>query len=196
MCLHTDNVPAIEISGTGARTVTVNNPVVLNSSITCGDIKSTGTPGVKILKSDGGIAVKVYDSGTTQFYSNVIMDWTLSVTGNVNLKMFLPLKPWFGFLVLTDTAGVVTISKHIGYNTTGISCAHANNGGYDFTHPAHPNGANLLLIVSSYSPTTATVSTITTGISVSATRKLCIVKKNAVGSLTSFFHRVGLGTES
>ncbi len=76
--------------------------------------------------------------------------------------------------------GVFTISKHIGYNTTGIT----NNGGYDFTHPAHPNGTTFLLIVSSYSPTTATLSTMTAGISVSSTKSY-VFCKNAVGALTS-----------
>ena len=108
MCFHTDNVPAIEISGTGEGNIYIYNPVVLSSSLTCGDIKSTGTPGVNILKSDGSTAVKVYDSGTTQFTSNVIMDGNLSVTGSINLISFLPLKPWFGFLVTTDAAGVAT----------------------------------------------------------------------------------------
>ena len=45
---NTTGDTAIEISGTGERMVTIYNPLVLSSSLTCGDIKSTGTPGVKI----------------------------------------------------------------------------------------------------------------------------------------------------
>ena len=50
------------------------SPLNVTSTLTCGDVKSSGAQGVTILKSDGGTAVKVYDSGTSQFFSNVIAD--------------------------------------------------------------------------------------------------------------------------
>ena len=118
----------------------------------------------------------MYDSGTTQFTSNVMIDRNLAVTGSMHLITFLPSKHWFCFLVLTDSVGAFTISKHIGYNTTGISCSHTINGGYDFTHPAHPNGANFLIMLTLYSTSSGTVTTIPTGYGQIATKSFVYCK--------------------
>ena len=113
----------------------------------------------KNIESDGNAAVKIFDSGTSQFSSNVIVDGNtttndvsingnLTVSGSVNLISFLAPKPWAGFLDSTDGVGVATILKHVGYNTTGISVSHPNNGTYTFNIPAHPSGANYLRMLS------------------------------------------------
>ncbi len=75
---------------TVAQTSTFAGPVALSSTLTCSEIKPTGTPGVKTLKTDGSTAVEIYDSGTAQFYSNVNVDGTLAsekITVNGNLDV-------------------------------------------------------------------------------------------------------------
>ena len=83
-----------DVSVGGALTVaqmaTFSEAVVLNTTLTCGDIKSTGTPGVKILKSDGKVALIIYDAGIAQFYSNVIVDGGLTVKGTVSFPNLNP----------------------------------------------------------------------------------------------------------
>ncbi len=88
------------------------------------------------------------------------------------------------FLATTDAAGVTTISKHIGYNTAGISCIHTTGGLYEFTHPAHPNGAQFLLMLSPYSSSTTTVTTIPTGYGLSSAKGY-VYCKSAGGAITN-----------
>jgi hypothetical protein len=94
----------------------------------------------------------------------------LTVNGNLSVSNFFPTKPWVGFLVQTDGVGVATISKHVGYNTTGISVNHPNNGAYVFTIPAHPNASNYLVMTSPYAAASSSTSTWPVGNAVTGTR--------------------------
>ncbi len=111
------NIPAIEIAGTGTRLVTVNNPLVLNSTLTCGDINSTGTLGVKVLNSEGGTAVKIFDAGIIQFYSDVIVDGKLSVSGTLS-----GYSPYWAACRVDGTATVLTIKIRKGTTGSKITC--------------------------------------------------------------------------
>ena len=108
----------------------------------------------------------------------------LTVSGTLAVSYFFAPKPWVGFLVTTDGAGVATISKHVGYNTTGVSVAHSTNGLYTFTIPAHPSGANYLLMLSPYSTSTSVASMWPTGYSATATAFYAYVR-STIGATTN-----------
>ena len=89
------------------------------------------------------------------------------MNGTLDVSNYFAPKPWADFT--TDGAGVATISKHVGYNTAGISVSHTNNGVHTFTIPAHPSGTNYLLMLSPYSTATGIASMWPTGYSATAT---------------------------
>ena len=108
----------------------------------------------------------------------------VSIGGSLSVTNFLPTKHWVGFLVTTSAGGVATISKHVGYNTTGISVAHTDNGLYTFTIPAHPSGTNYLLMLSPYSTSTTSSSTFPTGYGQTSTA-FYVYCRNAIGGTTN-----------
>ena len=129
--------------------------LLVNGILTCGDIKSTGTPGVKILKSDGGIAVKIFDAGVTQFYSNVTADANVSVGGNLTVSGFYPIKPYVACFV---GSGAISTSNAPGFlSPSSVTLTHATGGLYSFVFtPAHPNGNNYMVFATPRTSSTTT----------------------------------------
>ena len=92
------------------------------------------------MKSDGGIALKMFDAGLAQFYSNVIADANLTVYGHLSYKPYVAFR-LFANAIAQNTGQVATAN---------ISISHATNALYTFTFPAHPSGTEYLVMVQSY----------------------------------------------
>ena len=73
----------------------------------------------------------------------MIVDGNLTVNGNLTVSGFYPVKPYIGLRVVS---GVV--SANVGYvPTANITIAQATSNGYTVTFtPAHPNGADFLVV--------------------------------------------------
>jgi hypothetical protein len=100
------------------------------------------------LKSDGGIALHMFDSGTAKFYSNVIADANLTVYGHLSYK------PYVAFRLLSNA-----IAQNTGQvPTASITMTRPNgsNGLYTFTFPAHPGGIEFLVFVQAWTTATST----------------------------------------
>ena len=138
--------------------------------------------GTEIAKFHNTTAVRL--NGDTTVLGNITSTGDVSVGGTLTVTNLLPTKPWVGFLVTTSAVGVVTISKHVGYNNTGINVSHTDNGLYAFTIPAHPSGANYLLMLSPYSTSTTSSSTFPTGYGQTSTA-FYVYCRNAIGGTTN-----------
>ncbi len=99
------------------------------------------------MKLDGSTAVKIFATGTSQFFSNVIAEGNLTVNGNLTVSGFYPVKPYIGLRVV---AGVV--SDNDGYvPTANITVTQAATNAYIVTFtPAHPLGADFLVFAKAH----------------------------------------------
>ena len=90
--------------------------------------------------------VKIFDSGTAQFYNNVTVDGSLTVAG------WNRAKPYAAVLVQT-TASVVSVTS-FGYQTiatSNIARVGASSKAYQITFPtAHPLGSNFAVVARPY----------------------------------------------
>ena len=121
---------------------TVSGLLTTGQTVLCNDLKSSGTGGVKILKSDGGIALQMFDSGTVKFWSNVIVDGNLTVSGTTSFA-----NPYWVAVVINFVGGVPTIVRNGGrYAATSIARVSGQATGIvQFDFPEHPEGTNYLM---------------------------------------------------
>ena len=155
---------SIQISGTGSKNVFINAPLLVNSVMTCENIKSIGTPGIKFLKSDGTNALRIYDNGISQFSSNVIVDGSLTVGSFFANKPYISLRVSTsggtpstvdGTTVTIGTAGTASLTQ-LGFTTA--TCARgpagqSNSFGYVFNWATpHPLGTAYSVNCTFYTP--------------------------------------------
>jgi hypothetical protein len=75
---------------------------------------------------------------------NIDCSGTLTVSGNVNLTSFLPIKPWAGCEVRMSGT-TVTVSQSTGYNTmTALNVIRTEAGVYTLSFPPHPYVNNFI----------------------------------------------------
>ena len=160
------------------------NKIRVNGSSSSDGVIISNTDVTEIAKLHNTTDVRL--NGNTTILGSITSSGDVSVGGTLTITNFLQTKPWVGFLVTTSAspAGVATISKHVGYNTTGISVSHGDNGLYTFTIPAHPSGANYLLMLSPYSTSTTSSSTFPTGYGQTSTAAFAYCR-NAIGGTTN-----------
>jgi hypothetical protein len=124
------------------------------TNILCNDLKSSGTPGVKILKSDGGVALEIFDAGTAQFYSNVIADANLTVYGTLSTTSFFPIKPYAALYV---QGNAISTSTNVGFLAPSAFTMTRPSNAYQFTFTnAHPNLNNYQIFVTPRTSSTNT----------------------------------------
>ena len=149
---------------------TVSGLLTAGQTILCNDLKSSGA-GVKILKSDGGIALKIFDSGTAQFYSNVIADANLTVYGELSATK----GPWY-CAGRVNTANGAIISNYGRVSFTVVRDAQAS---VTITMAsAHPQGSNYVVFASS-ARAFATVERSSSGIGMRTSTSFQIVLRNS-----------------
>jgi hypothetical protein len=147
-------------AGTYTAGDTANGSLVLLSGSTIKNLKATAPVQFTATANEITIASDTYskaESDTSLALKANLANPTFTgtvTTPNLTINNFFACKPWVGFLVL-NTAGATSISYHTGYNTTGISVSHtAGANAYQITIPAHPSGANYLVMVSPYATST------------------------------------------
>ena len=86
---------------------------------------------------------------------------------------------------MNEANGIVTISRHVGYNTTGITCTHSKNGVYTFTMPAHPSGTDYLLMLSPYTQSSGYAANWPTGYGQTSTNLFVYVRSAIAGTTTT-----------
>ena len=113
--------------------------VVISGTLQAGDIKPSGSTGLKMLKLDGALAAKIHATGTAQFYSNVLADGNLTVAGTLFYKPYVAFK--LSANAITQSTGQVPTASITTTRPNGL------NGVYQFIFPAHPSGVEYLVIV-------------------------------------------------
>ncbi len=94
------------------------------------------------MKSDGGTALQMFDSGTAKFYSNVIADANLTVYGELSATK----GPWFCAGRVNTAAGTI-ISN---YGRVSFLCQRDAQASVTITMvSAHPQGINYAAFASS-----------------------------------------------
>ena len=137
---------------------TIGGTVVVGTATVSGLLKApqiritgtTATDKIQVQNADGTMVAEFCNDYRCLFNGNTTVLGDAHISGNLTMGGFLASKPWVGFLVTTDGAGAATISKHVGYNTTGIIVSQTDNSIYTFTMPAHPKGSEYLLMLSPY----------------------------------------------
>ena len=150
---------------------TVSGLLTAGQTILCNDLKSSGA-GVKILKSDGGIALKIFDSGTAQFYSNVIADANLTVYGELSATK----GPWFcaGRVNTAATGSIIS-----NYGRVSFSVGRDAQASVTITMAsAHPQGSNYVVFASS-ARAFATVEHNSSGVGMRTSTSFQIVLRNS-----------------
>ena len=135
--------------------------VVISTTLVAGDIKPSGSAGLKMQKLDGSLAARIHATGTAQFYSNVLADGNLTVAGTLFYK------PYVAFKLLANA-----IAQSTGQvPTASITTTRPNglNGVYQFTFPVHPSGGEYQVIVQPITGSTGAAYYITTVNAVSST---------------------------
>jgi hypothetical protein len=150
---------------------TVSGVLTAGQTILCNDLKSSGA-GVKILKSDGGTALKIFDSGTAQFYSNVIADANLTVYGELSATK----GPWFcaGRVNTANTGSIIS-----NYGRVSFSVFRDAQASVTITMAsAHPQGSNYVVFASS-ARAFATVEHNISGVGMRTSTSFQIVMRNS-----------------
>ena len=148
----------------GSRPFTVfsdTGNVLINALLTAGDIQPNSSAGLRMLKLDGTPAVKIFATGTAQFYSNVLADANLTVAGTLFYKPYVAFR--LQATAITQNTGQVA--------TANISVGRPNgtNGVYAFTFPAHPSGVDYQIIVQPFTGSSGSSFYICTANNVSST---------------------------
>ncbi len=111
------------------------------NDISCSSIKSTGTPGVNIKKSNGDSAVRIFDSGLGHFSFDPKDSGNLGVGGNLTVNGSTTHKPYIGLHVVanatTANVGQVAIAD--------ITVAIASSGAYTLLLFLHIRSAPFFL---------------------------------------------------
>ena len=122
--------------------LSVSTTSTFTGRITCGDIAPLGTGGIKLLKLDGTPAIKIFDTGAAQFYSNVTTDGNLTVAGELSAAK----GPWFCAGRVNTAAGTI-ISN---YGRVSFLCGRDAQASVTITMAsAHPQGINYAAFASS-----------------------------------------------
>ena len=86
---------------------------------------------------------------------DVVINTPLIVNNNLTVSGFYPIKPWVALYVASNAIQTATAVGHVA--PSNFTLTHATNGLYSFTFtPAHPNGNNFQIFVTSRTSGTAT----------------------------------------